>query len=157
MQTTSVQPWGCQQGFRQIGQKMNLSARVAFGNGRLVPKHVYFTFPQSDSLRKSSRSSGGKKRMMFSFRCRLGIIRGRTTGTVSAINLFYCVKLPPPTKSIKFYMISFYFLSTELFCFLCFFLSNLQLDTFTTRWRRGQFILGAGLKNANLDLFKCGW
>ncbi|XP_056896826.1 glutamate receptor-interacting protein 2-like isoform X3 [Takifugu flavidus] len=58
---------------------MNVSARVAFGRGRLLPKHVSFTFPQSDSLRKSSWSAGGKKRMMFSLRCRLGIIRGRTT------------------------------------------------------------------------------
>ncbi|XP_071332625.1 glutamate receptor-interacting protein 2-like [Trachinotus anak] len=58
---------------------MNMSARVVFGKGRLTPKQLSFAFPQTDSLRKGSRSSGGKRRMFsFSLRCRLGIIRGRT-------------------------------------------------------------------------------
>ncbi|XP_036960793.1 glutamate receptor-interacting protein 2-like isoform X1 [Acanthopagrus latus] len=58
---------------------MNMSARVVFGKGRLAPKQLSFAFPQTDSLRKSSRSTGGKRRMFsFSLRCRLGIIRGRT-------------------------------------------------------------------------------
>ncbi|XP_030279146.1 glutamate receptor-interacting protein 2-like isoform X3 [Sparus aurata] len=58
---------------------MNMSARVVFGKGRLAPKQLSFAFPQTDSLRKGSRSTGGKRRMFsFSLRCRLGIIRGRT-------------------------------------------------------------------------------
>ncbi|XP_023154447.1 glutamate receptor-interacting protein 2 isoform X2 [Amphiprion ocellaris] len=58
---------------------MNMSARVVFGKGRLTPKQLSFAFPQTDSLRKGSRSAGGKRRMFsFSLRCRLGIIRGRT-------------------------------------------------------------------------------
>ncbi|XP_039655209.1 glutamate receptor-interacting protein 2-like isoform X1 [Perca fluviatilis] len=58
---------------------MNMSARVAFGKGRLTPKKLSFAFPQTDSLRKGSRSAGGKRRMFsFSLRCRLGIIRGGT-------------------------------------------------------------------------------
>ncbi|XP_044208177.1 glutamate receptor-interacting protein 2-like isoform X3 [Thunnus albacares] len=58
---------------------MNMSARVVFGKGRLTPKQLSFAFPQTDSLRKGSRSSGGKRRMFsFSLRCRMGIIRGRT-------------------------------------------------------------------------------
>ncbi|TKS77740.1 Glutamate receptor-interacting protein 2 [Collichthys lucidus] len=58
---------------------MNMSARVVFGKGRLTPKQLSFAFPQTDSLRKGSRSAGGKRRMFsFSIRCRLGIIRGRT-------------------------------------------------------------------------------
>ncbi|XP_038578271.1 glutamate receptor-interacting protein 2a isoform X2 [Micropterus salmoides] len=61
------------------GQKMNMSARVVFGKGRLTPKQLSFAFPQTDSLRKGSLSAGGKRRMFsFSLRCRLGIIRGRT-------------------------------------------------------------------------------
>ncbi|XP_076596813.1 glutamate receptor-interacting protein 2-like isoform X3 [Chaetodon auriga] len=61
------------------GQKMNMSARVVFGKGRLAPKQLSFAFPQTDSLRKGSRSAGGKRRMFsFSLRCRLGIIRGRS-------------------------------------------------------------------------------
>lgn len=65
------------------GQKMNMSARLVFGKGRPAPKHLSFAFPQTDSLRKGSRSAGGKKRMFsFSLRCRLGIIRGRTKGKV---------------------------------------------------------------------------
>ncbi|XP_047424488.1 glutamate receptor-interacting protein 2-like isoform X1 [Mugil cephalus] len=58
---------------------MNMSARVVFGKGRLSPKQLSFAFPQTDSLRKNSRSAGGKRRMFsFSLRCRLGIIRGRS-------------------------------------------------------------------------------
>ncbi|XP_029362167.1 glutamate receptor-interacting protein 2a [Echeneis naucrates] len=58
---------------------MNMSARVVFGKGRLTPKQFAFSFPQSETLRKGSRASGGKRRMFsFSLRCRLGIIRGRT-------------------------------------------------------------------------------
>ncbi|XP_022594786.1 glutamate receptor-interacting protein 2-like [Seriola dumerili] len=58
---------------------MNMSARVVFGKGRLTPQQLSFAFPQTDSLRKGGRSSGGKRRMFsFSLRCRLGIIRGRT-------------------------------------------------------------------------------
>ncbi|XP_041859909.1 glutamate receptor-interacting protein 2a isoform X2 [Melanotaenia boesemani] len=58
---------------------MNMSARVVFGKGHLTPKQLSFAFPQTDSLRKGSRSAGGKRRMFsFSLRCRLGIIRGRT-------------------------------------------------------------------------------
>uniref|UniRef100_UPI0037E87005 glutamate receptor-interacting protein 2-like n=1 Tax=Semicossyphus pulcher TaxID=241346 RepID=UPI0037E87005 len=58
---------------------MNMSARVVFGKGRLAPKQLAFAFPQTDSLRKGSRSAGGKRRMFsFSIRCRLGVIRGRT-------------------------------------------------------------------------------
>ncbi|XP_034732243.1 glutamate receptor-interacting protein 2-like isoform X2 [Etheostoma cragini] len=58
---------------------MNMSARVAFGKGRLTPKKLSFAFPQTESLRKGSRSAGGKRRMFsFSLRCRLGIIRGGT-------------------------------------------------------------------------------
>ncbi|XP_031172333.1 glutamate receptor-interacting protein 2-like isoform X2 [Sander lucioperca] len=58
---------------------MNMSARVAFGKGRLTPKKLSFAFPQTDSLRKGSWSAGGKRRMFsFSLRCRLGIIRGGT-------------------------------------------------------------------------------
>ncbi|XP_068996510.1 glutamate receptor-interacting protein 2-like isoform X3 [Embiotoca jacksoni] len=58
---------------------MNMSARVVFGKARLAPKQLSFVFPQTDSLRKGSRSAGGKRRMFsFSLRCRLGIIRGRT-------------------------------------------------------------------------------
>ncbi|XP_063737685.1 glutamate receptor-interacting protein 2-like isoform X2 [Eleginops maclovinus] len=58
---------------------MSMTARVVFGKGRLTPKQLSFAFPQSDSLRKGSRSAGGKRRMFsFSIRCRLGIIRGRT-------------------------------------------------------------------------------
>ncbi|KAJ4934975.1 hypothetical protein JOQ06_007755 [Pogonophryne albipinna] len=59
---------------------MSMSARVAFGKGRLTPKQLSFAFPQSDSLRKGSRSAGGKRMFSFSVRCRLGIIRGRTKG-----------------------------------------------------------------------------
>lgn len=63
------------------GRKMNLSARVVFGKGHLAPKHLSFSFPQTDSQRKGSRSAGGKKGMFsFSLRCRLGIIKGRTKG-----------------------------------------------------------------------------
>lgn len=69
--------------FLVTGQKMNMSARVVFGKGRLTPKQLSFAFPQTDSLRKGSRSAGGKRRMFsFSIRCRLGIIRGRTKGKV---------------------------------------------------------------------------
>ncbi|XP_074537236.1 glutamate receptor-interacting protein 2-like isoform X2 [Halichoeres trimaculatus] len=58
---------------------MNMSGRVVFGKGRLAPKQVAFAFPQTDSLRKGSRSAGGKRRMFsFSIRCRLGVIRVRT-------------------------------------------------------------------------------
>ncbi|KAI3356901.1 hypothetical protein L3Q82_003550 [Scortum barcoo] len=58
---------------------MNMSARVVFGKGRLTPQQLSFAFPQTDTLRKGSRSAGGKRRMFsFSLRCRLGIIRGRT-------------------------------------------------------------------------------
>ncbi|XP_029975626.1 glutamate receptor-interacting protein 2-like isoform X3 [Salarias fasciatus] len=58
---------------------MNMSARVVFGKGRPAPKQLSFAFPQTDSLRKSSRSAVAKRRMFsFSLRCRLGIIRGRT-------------------------------------------------------------------------------
>ncbi|XP_032377798.1 glutamate receptor-interacting protein 2 isoform X7 [Etheostoma spectabile] len=58
---------------------MNMSARVAIGKGRLTPKKLSFAFPPTDSLRKGSRSAGGKRRMFsFSLRCRLGIIRGGT-------------------------------------------------------------------------------
>ncbi|XP_074500133.1 glutamate receptor-interacting protein 2-like isoform X2 [Sebastes fasciatus] len=58
---------------------MNMSARVAFGKGRLTPKQLSFAFPQTDSLRRGNRSAGGKRRMFsFSLRCRLGIIRGRS-------------------------------------------------------------------------------
>ncbi|XP_063319209.1 glutamate receptor-interacting protein 2-like isoform X2 [Pelmatolapia mariae] len=58
---------------------MNMSARVTFGKGRLTSKQLFFAFPQTDSLRKGSRSAGGKRRMFsFSLRCRLGVIRGRT-------------------------------------------------------------------------------
>ncbi|XP_060931185.1 glutamate receptor-interacting protein 2-like [Limanda limanda] len=63
---------------------MNMSARLVFGKGHLSPKQLSFAFPQTDSLRKGSRSSGGKKRMFsFSLRCRLGIIRGRDEGPYS--------------------------------------------------------------------------
>ncbi|KAM7404884.1 hypothetical protein PAMP_012193 [Pampus punctatissimus] len=55
-----------------------MSTRVVFGKGHLTPKQLSFTFPQTDSLMKGSRSAGGKRRMFsFSLRCRLGIIRGR--------------------------------------------------------------------------------
>ncbi|XP_042347448.1 glutamate receptor-interacting protein 2-like isoform X2 [Plectropomus leopardus] len=65
--------------FLVTGQKMNMSARVAFGKGHLTPKQLFLVFPQTDSLRKGGRSAGGKRRMFsFSLRCRLGIIRGRT-------------------------------------------------------------------------------
>ncbi|XP_031700774.1 glutamate receptor-interacting protein 2-like isoform X1 [Anarrhichthys ocellatus] len=58
---------------------MNMSSRVIFGKGRLTPQQLSFAFPQTDSLRKGSRSAGGKRRMFsFSLRCRLGVIRGRT-------------------------------------------------------------------------------
>ncbi|XP_062282988.1 glutamate receptor-interacting protein 2-like [Scomber scombrus] len=58
---------------------MNMSARVVFGKARLTPKQLSFAFPQTDSLRKGSRSAGGKRRMFsFSLRCRLGIIKGRS-------------------------------------------------------------------------------
>ncbi|CAB1424203.1 unnamed protein product [Pleuronectes platessa] len=61
-----------------------MSARLVFGKGHLSPKQLSFVFPQTDSLRKGSRSSGGKKRMFsFSLRCRLGIIRGRDEGPYS--------------------------------------------------------------------------
>lgn len=142
--TTSARPWGCQHMFRQIGRKMNLSARVAFGNGHLAPKHVYFTFPQSDSLRKSSRSSGGKKRMMFSLRCRLGIIRGRTTGKVWAINAwgFFCLNLSSPKILQNIFLSAFYWIGFFWGGFL-FFLPNLHFSICTTRWSRGQLILGA--------------
>ncbi|XP_033942433.1 glutamate receptor-interacting protein 2a isoform X1 [Pseudochaenichthys georgianus] len=62
--------------FLVTGQKMSMSARVAFGKGRLTPKQLSFAFPQSDSMRKGSRSA--KRMFSFSVRCRLGIIRGRT-------------------------------------------------------------------------------
>lgn len=83
---TSQRWWECQEEdrihfFLVTGQKMNMSARVAFGKGRLTPEQLSFAFPQTDSLRKGSRSAGGKRRMFsFSLRCRLGIIRGRTKG-----------------------------------------------------------------------------
>ncbi|KAM9342659.1 glutamate receptor-interacting protein 2a [Pholidichthys leucotaenia] len=58
---------------------MNMSARVVFGKGSLTPKKLFFAFPQTDSLKKGSRSTGGKRKMFsFSLRCRLGIIRGKT-------------------------------------------------------------------------------
>uniref|UniRef100_UPI003AAFD93D glutamate receptor-interacting protein 2-like n=1 Tax=Centroberyx gerrardi TaxID=166262 RepID=UPI003AAFD93D len=58
---------------------MSMSARLIFGKGHLNPKLFTLAFPQADSLRKGSRSAGGKRRMFtFSLRCRLGIIRGRT-------------------------------------------------------------------------------
>ncbi|KAM9856053.1 glutamate receptor-interacting protein 2-like [Aulostomus maculatus] len=58
---------------------MNTSARVVFGKGHITPKQLSFTFPQTGTLRKGSRSAGGKRRMFsFSLRCHLGIIRGRT-------------------------------------------------------------------------------
>lgn len=146
MQTTSVPPWGCQQRFRQIFQKMNLSARVAFGNGRLVPKHVYFTVPQLDFLRKSNRSSGGKKRMMFSLRCRLGIIRGRTTGKIEPLTCL--ILLPQITSTNQIHSFTWYlsicFLLLSLFFHFLLFSPNLQLDIFATRWWSGQFIIGSG-------------
>lgn len=82
----SKRQWECQKEdrihfFLVTGQKMNMSARVAFGKGRLTPKKLSFAFPQTDSLRKGSWSAGGKRRMFsFSLRCRLGIIRGGTKG-----------------------------------------------------------------------------
>ncbi|XP_058499719.1 glutamate receptor-interacting protein 2-like isoform X1 [Solea solea] len=61
-----------------------MSARVIFGKGRLTPMQLSFAFPQSESLMKSGRSSGGKRRMFsFSLRCRLGIIKGRDEGPYS--------------------------------------------------------------------------
>lgn len=61
--------------------KMNMSARVMFGRKGLTPKHLSFAFPQTDSLKKGSRSAGGRRRIFsFSLRCQLGIIRGRTKG-----------------------------------------------------------------------------
>ncbi|XP_047186916.1 glutamate receptor-interacting protein 2-like isoform X1 [Scophthalmus maximus] len=63
---------------------MNMSAKVVFGKGRLTPKQLSFAFPQTDSLRKGGRSSGGKRRIFsFSLRCRLGVIRGRDEGPYS--------------------------------------------------------------------------
>ncbi|KAF7210008.1 transcript variant X1 [Nothobranchius furzeri] len=57
---------------------MNMSARIVFGKGRLAPKQLSFALSQTDSLKKGSRSAGGKRRMLsFSLRCHLGIIRGR--------------------------------------------------------------------------------
>lgn len=70
--------------FLVTGQKMSMSARVAFGKGRFTPKQLSFSFPQSDSMRKGSRSAGGKRMFSFSVRCRLGIIRGRTKGKVDS-------------------------------------------------------------------------
>lgn len=67
--------------FLITAQKMNMSARVVFGKGRLPPKHLSFILPQTDAVRKGGRPAGGKKRMFsFSIRCRVGIIRGRTKG-----------------------------------------------------------------------------
>nr|XP_020463725.1 glutamate receptor-interacting protein 2-like [Monopterus albus] len=58
---------------------MNMSAKVVFGKGRLTPQQLSFTLPQTDFLRKGSWSGTGKRRMFsFSFRCRLGVVRGRT-------------------------------------------------------------------------------
>ncbi|XP_020560391.1 glutamate receptor-interacting protein 2 isoform X3 [Oryzias latipes] len=58
---------------------MNMSVRVMFGRKGLSPKQLSFAFPQTDSLRKGSRSAGGRRRIFsFSLRCQLGIIRGRT-------------------------------------------------------------------------------
>uniref|UniRef100_A0A8C7X0G7 Glutamate receptor interacting protein 2a n=1 Tax=Oryzias sinensis TaxID=183150 RepID=A0A8C7X0G7_9TELE len=58
---------------------MNMSVRVMFGRKGLPPKQLSFAFPQTDSLRKGSRSAGGRRRIFsFSLRCQLGIIRGRT-------------------------------------------------------------------------------
>ncbi|KAG7520624.1 glutamate receptor-interacting protein 2-like isoform X1 [Solea senegalensis] len=63
-----------------------MSAKVIFGKGRLTPMQLSFAFPQSESLRKSGRSSGGKRRMFsFSLRCRLGIIKGRGGTTRAAL------------------------------------------------------------------------
>lgn len=109
---------------------MNVSARVAFGRGRLLPKHVSFTFPQSDSLRKSSWTPGGKKRMMFSLRCRLGIIRGRTTGNHNHQPLCVLSNYLHPDKSRIFHKLHFYQLSGELFNFRTPHpnFSNMQLD-----------------------------
>lgn len=67
--------------FLITAQKMNMSARVVFGKGRLPPKHLSFILPQADPARKGGRPAGGKKRLFsFSIRCRVGIIRGRTKG-----------------------------------------------------------------------------
>lgn len=96
---------------------MSVSARLAFGRGRLLPKHVSFTFPQSDSLRKSIWTPGGKKKMMFSLRCRLGIIRGRTTGNHNHQPVCFLSYYLLPDKSRIFYKIHFYQLSGELFNF----------------------------------------
>lgn len=68
--------------FLIAAQKMNMSARMVFGKGRLPPKHLSFILPQTDPSRKGGRPAGGKKRMFsFSIRCRAGIIRGRTKGS----------------------------------------------------------------------------
>lgn len=77
--------------FLVTGQNMNMSARIVFGKGRLTPKQLSFTFPQTDSLRKGGQPAGGKRKMFsFSLRCRLGIIRGRTKGKTysKAMELF---------------------------------------------------------------------
>lgn len=85
---TSERWWECQEEdriyfFPFTAHKMNMSARVTFGKGRLTSKQLFFAFPQTDSLRKGSRSAGGKRRMFsFSLRCRLGVIRGRTKGKI---------------------------------------------------------------------------
>lgn len=90
--------------FLATGQKMNMSARVVFGKGRLAPKQLSFAFPQTDSLRKGSRSTGGKRRMFsFSLRCRLGIIRGRTKGKADVCLVFYLFFLwNSRTKHVRF-------------------------------------------------------
>lgn len=102
---------GC---FLITGQKMNMSARVVFGKGRLAPKHLSFTIPQTDSVRKGNRPAGGKKRMFsFSIRCRLGIIRGRTTGKddeviwQSMLYRFCCLTSQEVTEIISKSLISF--------------------------------------------------
>lgn len=70
--------------FLAKGQKMNMSVRVVFGKGHSAPKQLSFTFPQAEPLKKDGRSAAGNKRMFsFSFRCRLGVIRGRTKDEAS--------------------------------------------------------------------------
>lgn len=73
--------------------------------------------------------------MMLALRCRLGVFRGRSTGKL----------LPQMTHTYpKFDTVALIcFWLSLLVCLFMTFLANLQLDTFATRWRHGQQLLGA--------------
>lgn len=58
-----------------------MATRVVIGNGSGNAKLFTLALSQTDFMRKGPRAAGSKQRMFsFSFRCRLGFIRGRSKG-----------------------------------------------------------------------------